>query len=48
MVLMSDVSRDHVDSFIIVYLEDILTYSNNREGHVNYVRISLEKLRHHK
>jgi Reverse transcriptase (RNA-dependent DNA polymerase)/RNase H-like domain found in reverse transcriptase/Integrase zinc binding domain/Aspartyl protease len=46
--LMNDVFRDLLDVCVIVYLDDILIYSNNVEDHERHVRMVLERLRKHK
>jgi len=46
--LMNDVLRPYLDKFVIVYLDDILIYSRNREEHLEHVRLVLEALRQHK
>ena len=37
-----------VDVFVVVYLDDILVYSNSEEEHWNHVRQVLERLRQHR
>ena len=34
-----------LDTYYIVYLDDILIYSNSREEHADYVRLVLDQLR---
>ena len=36
--------REHLDTFCIVYLDDILIYSQNEEEHIEHVRCVLSKL----
>lgn len=43
-VFMNDVFRDMVGKFIIVYLDDILVYSNNYSQHVQHISKVLEHL----
>lgn len=43
--LMNYVFRDMLDVSVIVYLDDILVYSRDRESHVNQVREVLNRLR---
>ena len=38
---------DYVDKFVVVYLDDILVYSKNKEEHAEHLRLGLEKLREH-
>jgi hypothetical protein len=44
---MNDVFRDLLDECVIVYLDDILIYSNNVKDHERHVRMVLERLRKH-
>lgn len=43
--MMNDIFRDLLDRFVIVYLDDILIYSNTPEEHEEHVRIVLDRLR---
>src|SRR3954466_1707421 len=47
MTLMNDIFRDHLDKFVIVYLDDILVYSKTPEEHIKHLRSVLETLRKH-
>ena len=42
--LMNDALHEYLDIFVIVYLDDILIYSTNKEEHVKHVRLILKKL----
>ncbi|QRV99683.1 Retrotransposable element Tf2 protein [Ceratobasidium sp. AG-Ba] len=44
---MNDIFRDILDIYVIVYLDDILIFSNNREEHVQHVREVLTRLQKH-
>ncbi|GJT15472.1 putative reverse transcriptase domain-containing protein [Tanacetum coccineum] len=48
MDLMNRVCKPYLDKFIIVFIDDILIYSRNKEEHVNHLRIILELLRKEK
>ena len=45
--LMQNVFKEFLDSFVCVYLDDIVIFSNNIEEHRNHVRLVLEALRKH-
>ena len=42
---MNDIFQDMADLFVIVYLDDILIFSKNKEEHRKHVRMVLECLR---
>ena len=46
--MMNDILREHLDKFVIVYLDDILIYSKGVEEHEKHVKMVLELLRKHK
>nr|GEY11597.1 putative reverse transcriptase domain-containing protein [Tanacetum cinerariifolium] len=48
MDLMNRVSKPYLDKFIMVFIDDILIYSRNKEEHANHLRIILELLRKEK
>jgi Reverse transcriptase (RNA-dependent DNA polymerase) len=48
MALMNDVFHTHLDSFVIIYLNDILIYSRTIEEHLFHLRKTLEFRRQHK
>ncbi|GJW52882.1 putative reverse transcriptase domain-containing protein [Tanacetum coccineum] len=48
MDLMNRVCKPYLDKFIIVYIDDILIYSRNKEEHANHLRIILELLKKEK
>ena len=48
MWVMNDVFRSFIDDFVIVYLDDILVFSNTWEEHVVHVKIFLDVLRKEK
>lgn len=39
--LMNRIFRDHIDDFIVIYLDDILIFSDSREDHLCHLRIVL-------
>jgi len=41
---VNDVLRDYLDDFVVVYLDDILIYSDTLEEHTEHVRRVLKKL----
>jgi hypothetical protein len=47
MCLMNGVFRDYLDKFVIVFLDDILVYSNIEEEHKQHLRMVLQVLREH-
>ena len=40
--------HEHLDKYMIVFMDDILIYSRSREEHVEHLRIVLDKLGEHK
>jgi hypothetical protein len=47
MCLMNNVLRKFLDMFDLVFIDDILIYSKNREEHDKYLKIVLQVLREH-
>jgi hypothetical protein len=47
MCLMNGVLRDYLDKFVIVFLDDILVYSNSEEDHEQHLRMVLQVFREH-
>ncbi|GJX38275.1 putative nucleotidyltransferase, ribonuclease H [Tanacetum coccineum] len=45
MDLMNHVCKSYLDKFVIVFIDDILIYSRNKEEHTNHLRIILELLK---
>ena len=43
--LMNRVFRPYVDQFVVVFIDDILVYSKDRENHDTHLRVMLETLR---
>nr|GEW30619.1 putative reverse transcriptase domain-containing protein [Tanacetum cinerariifolium] len=48
MDLMNRVCKPYLDKFVIVFIDDILIYSRNKEEHGNHLRIIVELLRKEK
>ncbi|GKD01014.1 putative reverse transcriptase domain-containing protein [Tanacetum coccineum] len=48
MDLMNRMCKPYLDKFVIVFIDDILIYSCNKEEHVNHLRIILELLKKEK
>ncbi|XP_019255309.1 PREDICTED: uncharacterized protein LOC109233917, partial [Nicotiana attenuata] len=45
MHLMNSVFRPYLDSFVIVFIDDILVYSRSQEEHAQHLRVVLQRLR---
>src|SRR5947207_1098538 len=43
--LMNQILRPFIDKFVLIYLNDILIYSNSAEEHRKHLRLVLEALR---
>ena len=48
MYLMNLVFMPELDKFMVVFIDDILIYSKNKEEHAEHLRIVLTRLREHK
>ncbi|XP_055824467.1 uncharacterized protein LOC129892996 [Solanum dulcamara] len=48
MELMNGVFRPYLDSFVIVFIDDILVYSKTEADHVRHLRLVFQKLREEK
>jgi len=44
---MNRIFRSYLDQFVVVFIDDILIYSESREEHVEHLRVVLEILREH-
>ena len=42
---INNVLREHLDVFVVIYLDDILVYSKNKADHKVHVRKILEALK---
>jgi hypothetical protein len=47
MYLMNNVFMDHLDNFVVVFIDDILLYSHSEEEHVEHLKMVLQRLREH-
>jgi hypothetical protein len=45
MYLMNSVFMDYLDKFVVVFIDDILVYSQNEEEHEEHLRKVLQKPR---
>lgn len=45
---LNSIFREYIDEFVVIYLDDILVLSDNREDHLRHLRIVLTKLRDYK
>jgi hypothetical protein len=45
MYLMNKVFMEYLDKFVMVFIDDILDYSETGEEHEKHLRLVLEKLR---
>jgi hypothetical protein len=48
MYLMNSVFMPELDKFVVVFIDDILIYSKNKEEHAQHLRVVLTRLREHK
>jgi hypothetical protein len=47
MYLMNNVFMDYLDKFVVVFIDDILIYSQIVEEHVDHLKMVLQTLREH-
>jgi len=45
--LMNDIFKDYIGKFIVIYLDDILIFSDSPEQHMQHLQMVLERLREH-
>jgi hypothetical protein len=47
MYLMNKVFTEYIDKFVVIFINDILVFSQNEEEHEEHLRLVLQKLREH-
>jgi hypothetical protein len=47
MNLMNNVFMDYLDKFVVVFIDEILIYSQSEEEHVDHLKMVLQRLREH-
>jgi hypothetical protein len=47
MNLMNSVFMDYLDKFVVVFIDDILVYSQSEEEHVDHLKMVLQRLWEH-
>jgi hypothetical protein len=47
MNLMNSVFMDYLDKFVVVFIDDILIYSQSEEENADHLRMLLQRLREH-
>jgi len=47
-MLMNDIFQEWFDDFVVVYIDDILVYSNSMEKHVEHLQKVFQRLRENK
>ena len=48
MYLMNSVFMPELDKFVVIFIDDILIFSQNEEEHAEHLRIVLQRLRERK
>ena len=44
---MNKVFRNYLDSFVIMFIDDILVYAKNEDDHMGHFRVVLQTLKQH-
>jgi len=47
MYLMNSVFMPELDKFVVVFIDDILVYSENEQDHAEHLKVVLTRLREH-
>jgi hypothetical protein len=47
MNLMNNVFMDYLDKFVVIFIDDIVIYSQSEEAHVDHLKLVLQRLREH-
>jgi hypothetical protein len=47
MYLVNSVFMDYLDKFVVVFIDDILIYSQSEEEHVEHLKMVLQRLQEH-
>jgi hypothetical protein len=47
MYLMNSIFMPELDKFVVVFIDDILVYSKNKEEHARHLHVVLQRLREH-
>ena len=45
--LLNNVLHKYLDKFVVVFIDDILIYSNSKQEHKEHLKIVLQELREH-
>ena len=48
MYLMNSLLMPELDKFVVMFIDDILIYSEKEAGHAKHLRVVLSRLREHK
>ena len=47
MSMMNKVYMEYLDKFVVVFIDDMMVYSKNKEEHEEHLRLVLDNLREH-
>ena len=48
MDVMNRLFQGYLDSFVIIFINDVFVYSKNEGDHMNYIRVVLQVLKENK